>query len=122
MRITVSENIAGMVSHYYLPPEEGGPKRLKTIKEISRQYPGLIDVPAARVQALNEEIRFAEGRRDGESSLLTVSKGVVGALSAIAPVLGTVLQRGAADPELIHLANAIKLLVCTHGQIRWDRK
>ena len=65
-RITVSENIVGLVSHYYSTPvEEGGPKRLKTITEITQQYAGLIDVPAARVQALNE-IRFTEGRRVGE--------------------------------------------------------
>ena len=86
---------------------------------------GLIDVPAAWVQALND-IRCAEGRRDGECLLLTASKGIVGALTAIAPVLDTVLQRGAGDPELnahtINLANTIKLLVCTHSQIRWDRK
>ena len=120
----MSENIAGLVSHYYSPLRKG-PKRLKTIREISRQYTGLIDVPAAWVQALNE-IRFAEGRHDGECSLLRASKGIVGALTAIARVLDTVLQRGSADPELkahaIHLANAIKLLVCIHSQIQWDRK
>ena len=108
------------------PPEEVGPKRLKTIREISKQYTGLIDMLAAQMQALNEEIRFTEGRCDGECSLLTASKGIVGALTAIAPVLDTVLQRGSVDPELnaqvIHLANAIKLLVRTHSQMRWDRK
>ena len=40
----------------------------------------------ARVQTLNEEIRFAKGGKDGESFLLTATKEVVGALTAIAPV------------------------------------
>ena len=63
-------------------------------------------MPAARVQALNE-IRFAEGRLNGECSLLTASKEIVEALTAIAPVLDTV--------HTIHLANAINLLICTQS-------
>ena len=43
----------------------GAPKHLKTIREIARRYTGLADVPGARIQVLNEEIRFAEGRKEG---------------------------------------------------------
>ena len=125
-RIRISESMAGVLQHFYEGPSGGGPKPLKTIKEISREYTGLLDVPDARVQVLNEEIRFAEGRKDGECSLLTATKGVVGALTAIAPTLDIILQRGSADPELnnqsLNMLNAMRLLICTHSQIRTDRK
>ena len=107
-----------MIQHFYIGPNEGGPKASKTIKEIARQYTGLKDVPEARVLALNEEICFAEGRKDGESSLLIATKGVVGAMTTIASVLDVILRRCSADPELnahaIHMLNEIRLLVCTH--------
>ena len=119
-RVVISESMAGVITHYY-----AGVKHLKTIRDISREYTGLADVTAAKVQPLNEEIRFAESRKDGESSLLTATKGVVGALTAIAPVLDIILQRGNADPELnehgIHMLNAIRMLVSTHSQMRFDR-
>ena len=55
-----------------------------------------------------------------------MTKGAVGALTASAPVLDTVLQRGSVDPKMngheIHLMTAIKLLLCTHSQMRSDRK
>ena len=81
-----------MIQHFYIGPNEGSPKALKTIKEIARQYTGLKYVPEAWVLALNEEIRFVEGRKDGESSLLTATKGMVGAMTAIVPVLDVILR------------------------------
>ena len=48
------------------------------------------------MQVLNKEIQFIEDRHNGESSLLTATKGV-GALMAIVLVLDTILQRGSAD-------------------------
>ena len=120
-RIVISESMAGAINFYYQ-----GPKFLKTIREISREYTGLADVPGARVQALNEEIKFAESRKDGENSLLTATKGIVGALTAIAPVMDLILKRGSSDPELdahgTDMLNAIRMLVATHCQIRIDRK
>ena len=83
-------------------------------------------MPCVRVQALNEEIQFAQSRKDGENSLLMASKGIVGALTAIAPVMDLILQRGSADPELdahgMDMLNAIRMLVVTDCQIRIDRK
>ena len=99
---------------------------LKTIRKLAREYTGLADVPGVRVQALNEEIKFAESRKDGEHSLLTATKGIVGALTAIAPVMDMMLNRGSSDPELdVHstdMLNAIQMLGATHCQVRLDRK
>lgn len=124
-RVTISENMAGVINHYYLGPEKGGPKPLKCIREFARKYTGLADVPEARVQLMNDEIRFGDGRKEGESALMTASKGVVAALTAIAPLMDVVMQRGSADPELnnhaLDMLNAIKVLVCTHSQLRVDR-
>ena len=74
-RITVSETMAGMIYHYYGGPMMGAPKHLITIRDVSRYYTGLVDMPGARIQMLNEEIRFAEGQKESENSLLTASKG-----------------------------------------------
>ena len=119
-KILISESMAGVISHYYSEI-----KHLKIIKDISRQYTGLADIDAAQVQLLNEEIRFTDTRKEGENSLLTASKGLVGVLTAIAPLMDIILQRGNADPELNehagHMLNAIRMLVATHSQIRLDR-
>lgn len=125
-RITLSESMVGVIQHFYEGPAEGGPKPLKAIKELSRQYTGIKDVLQARVLAMNDEIRFSDGRKDGESSLLIATKGVVGALTAMAPTLDILLQRGSADPELnaqaMNMLSAVRLLVCTHNQMRIDRR
>ena len=58
--------------------------------------------------------------------VLRATKGVIGAMPAIVPGLYMILKRGSVDPELnthaIHILNAIRLLVCTHSQMRLDRK
>lgn len=125
-RIVISESMAGAIHFYYGTPLEGTPKHFKTIRDISRHYTGLADVPAARLQIMNEEIKFGEGRKEGESALITCSKGLVAILTAIAPTMDIILRRGSADPELdaqgIHMLNAIKMAVATHSQARLDRK
>ena len=67
---------------------------------IFGHYTGFVDVPDACIQMLNEEIRFAQGRKEGENSLLIASKGVLGALTAIVPTMDIIVQRGSEDPEL----------------------
>ena len=47
-RVTISESMAGVIQHFYIGPNEGGPKALKTINEIAWQYTGLKDLPEAR--------------------------------------------------------------------------
>ena len=59
---------------------------------------GLADVLRARVQARDEEIKFAESRKDGESSLFTATKDIVGALTVIVLVVDLMLKRGSSDP------------------------
>ena len=93
-RIAFSESMAGTINYYQ------GPKYLKTIREVAREYRGLADVLGARVQALNEEIKFAESRKDRKNSLLTATRGIVGALTAIALVMDLMLKRGSSDPAL----------------------
>ena len=56
-RIRVDENVAGAVKHFY---EYNKP--IKVLKELSRQYTGLADIPEARIQLLNDEIKFQEAR------------------------------------------------------------
>ena len=63
------------------------PKHLKSITDIARRYTSLADVPGAGLQILDNEIRFAEGRKEGECALLTASKGVLAALTAILPMM-----------------------------------
>ena len=86
----MSEMMAGMVNHYYGGPNVGAPKHLKTIKDITRRYTGLADVPGARLQILNDEIRFTEDRKEGECTILTASKGVLAALTAILPLMDNI--------------------------------
>ena len=106
--------MAGVITHYYSEITH-----LKIIRDISRQYTGLADIDAAQVQLLNKEIRFTDTRKESENSLLTASKGLVGVLTAIAPLMDIILQGGNADPELnehtSHMLNAIRMLLATHS-------
>ena len=119
-RIHLDENLAGAMAHFYLYAK---PK--KAINELARQYTGVLMVPESRVQALNEEIHFIEGRKLAEEALFWASKGVVAAMTAIAPALALVLARGKKDAELDAqakpLLDAVKVLVHTHAQITVDR-
>ena len=103
----------------------GALKHLKSISDITRRFTGLADVPGARLQALHEEIRFAEGRKDGENALLTASKGVLAGIPAITLMMDLILKRGDADPELDaqadNMLSTIKVLVATHSQICMER-
>ena len=54
------------------------------------------------------------------------TKGVVGMLTAIAPLLDIIMQWGSVDSQLnkhaLHMLNAVQLLVFTHTHMRIDRK
>ena len=121
-RIVISESMAGAINLYYQ-----GSKFLQSMQEIVKQKnTGLADVLCARIQAVIEEIQFAEIRKDGEISLLTATKGTVGALTAIGQVMDLILKWASSDPGLdthgTDILNAIRMLVATHSQIRIDRQ
>ena len=59
----------------------------KAINDIARQYKGIKTIPEARVQALNDEIKFVEARKEAEEGFFWASKGVIAALTAITPTL-----------------------------------
>ena len=42
-RVTISESTAGVIQHFYIGLNEGGPKALKITKEIAQQCTGLKD-------------------------------------------------------------------------------
>ena len=65
LRIRIRESMVGVLQNFYEEPSGGGPKPLKTIKEISREYTGLLDVPGAWVQALNEETALRKAGKMG---------------------------------------------------------
>ena len=60
-RIHINDNLAGAISHYYAYT-----KTRKAINDIARQYKGIKTVPEARVQALNDEMKFVEARKEVE--------------------------------------------------------
>ena len=101
----------------------GAPNHLKIVNELSRQYTGLAGIPGATIETVNEN-HFAEGWQEAGRSLVTASKGVLGALTVSVPTMELILQRGSADPELeaqaLNMLNAIKVLVATHSQIKLD--
>ena len=119
-RIDLDDDLAGAIAHYYTYT-----KSKKAINEVARQYTGIKSVPEARVQALNEEVHFVEGRKLAEDSMLWASKGVVVAMTAIAPTLALILSRGNNDPDLdaqaTPMLDAIRVLVHTHTQLTSDR-
>lgn len=119
-RIQLDESLAGAIAHFYAYTK---PK--KALNDIARQYTGIKTVPEARVQALNDEIKFADGRKLAEEGMMWATKGVVAALTAIAPTLALVLSRGKGDRELDEQAkpmfDAMKVLVHTHTQLTADR-
>lgn len=119
-RIDLDESLAGAISHFYAYT-----KTKKAINEIARQYTGIKTIPEARVQALNDEIKFIEGRKLAEDGMMWATKGVVAALTAIAPTLALILSRGKGDRELDEQAkpmlDAIKVLVFSHSQLTTDR-
>ena len=118
--IDLDDNLSGAIAHYYTYT-----KTKKAINEVAHQYTGIKTVPKARVQVLNEEVHFVEGRKLAEESMLWASKGEVAALTAIAPTLALILSRGNRDPELDTQAksvlDAVKVLVHTHTQLTADR-
>ena len=75
-------------------------------------------MPEACVQALTEEVHFVEGRKLAEDAMLWVSKGVVAAMTAIAPTVALILSLGKGNPQLDTRArpmlDALKVLVDTH--------
>ena len=115
----MEDNLAGAIAHYYTYT-----KIKEAINEIARQYTGIKTVPAARVQALNEEVHFVEGRKLAEDGMFCASKGVVAALTAIAPELALILARGNSNPELDRQAkpmtDTVRVLVHTHTQLTAD--
>ena len=118
-RIYLDDNLSGAIAHYY-----SFTKTKRAINEIARLYTGIRTVPEARVQPLNEEIHFTEGRKLAEEGLFWASKGVVAALTAVAPALALVLARGKKDAELDKqakpLLDAVRVLVHTHVQLTSD--
>ena len=119
-RIEVDENLAGALAYYY-----SFTKPKKALNDIARLYTGIKTVPEVRVQPLNEEVKFVEGRKLAEDGMFWATKGVVAALTAITPTLELVLARGKRDPELDEQAkpmlDAVKVLVHTHTQLTADR-
>lgn len=119
-RVVVDNDVAGAIAHFY-----AFNKPKKALNELTRQYTGIKNVPEAQVQKLNEEIRFIDARKHAEESMLWASKGVVAALTAIAPTLAIVLSRGKGDHELdeqaLKMLDAVKILVFTHSQLTGDR-
>ena len=75
-------------------------------------------ISEARVQAINEEIHFTDARKLVEDGFFWASKGMVAALTAIAPMLALILSRGSTDAELDRQAtpmlNAAQVLVHMH--------
>ena len=119
-KLIVDQNLAGAVKHFY-----GYNKPIKVIKELSRQYTGLADIPEAQIQLLNDEIKFQEARKLGEDAMLWATKGVVGALTAILPTMAVILTRGKQDSDLdeqaVNMFNAVRMLVSSHVQLTNDR-
>ena len=119
-RIKVDNNLMGALKHFY-----SYNKPIKVLKDLSRQYTGLVDIPEARIQLLNEEIKFQEARKLGEDAMLWATKGIVGALTAIMPMTAIILMRGNRDTELnaeaLNVLNAIRMLVSAHVQLTNDR-
>ena len=119
-KLIVDQNLAGAVKHFY-----GYNKPIKVIKELSRQYTGLADIPEAQIQLLNDEIKFQEARKLGEDAMLWATKGVVGALTAILPMMAVILTRGKQDADLdaqaVNMFNAVRMLVSAHVQLTNDR-
>ena len=111
--------MAEAINFYYQ-----GPKFLQIIWEILREYTSLADVPGVRVQALNEEIKYAESRKDGEN-FIDGYKGNSGSPDCYCPSDDLILKRVFSDPELdaygTDMLNAIRMLA-THCQIMIDRK
>ena len=54
----------------------------------------MLHMPVAQLQTLKEEIRFAEGRKDGENALLTASKWVLAEITAITLIMDMILKQG----------------------------
>ena len=100
-------------------------KPKKVLNDLVRRYTGIKTIPEARVQPLNDEIKFVEGRKLAEDGTMWATKGVVAALTAIAPTLKLILARGKTDTELDEQAgpmlDAVMVLVHTHSQLTSDR-
>lgn len=119
-RIEVDNDLAGAIAHYY-----AFSKPKKALNDLARQYTGIKNIPEARVQKLNEEIRFVDARKHAEDSMLCATKGVVAALTAVAPTVALILSRGKGDHELdeqaLKMLDVVKILVLTHSQLTGDR-
>ena len=118
-RIQIDDNLAGALTHYYAYT-----KTRNAINEISRQYTGIKSVPELHVQALNDEIKFMESRRQVEEGFFWASKDVITAIMAITPTLALVLSRGKDDGQLDEQArpmlDTVRVLVHTHVQLTVD--
>ena len=112
--------MAGAIAHFY-----AFTKPKKALNELTRQYTGIKNILEARVQKLNEEIRFTDVRKYAEESMFWATKGVLGPLTAIGPTLEIILARGKKDSELdeqsLKMLDAVKMLVFTHSQLAGDR-
>jgi hypothetical protein len=119
-RVQTLESLAGAMAHFYAyrKPE-------KTLRELGRLYTGLADLPEARVQPLNTEVRLVDAAKRCEEALLWATKAMVGALTAVVPILELAIQRGASDPEMdAHaedLLNGVKMLISGHVKLTSDR-
>ena len=93
--IQIDDTLAGALPHYYAYN-----KTKKAINDIARPYTGIKSVPEVRVDALNEEIRFVEARKQAEDGFFWASKGNVVALTAITLTLALGLSRDKDDIQL----------------------
>ena len=72
--------VSGAIAHFY-----AFSKPKKALNGLTRQYTGIKNIPEARVQKFNEEIRFIDIKKYAEESMFWATQGMVGALTAIAP-------------------------------------
>ena len=118
----INNTLAQIINAYF------GEKFSAGLEKATKDYPRVANIQNLRVPKLEPELFSAldQSARLNDVSLQNLQKGVVSAISALAPVALLVLQRGQSDEELDNLSgnviDAIKMMALVSTGITVKRR